>query len=86
MKKYFYDRVGGNLIVVNTDGSQVSVIEQMKNVRVFVSGEEAYMTAGHEDNDMQSAVKPRREKHEGGVRTCGNCGETGHNARGCPNK
>ncbi len=88
MKKYFLDPVNNNLIVADADTGQVSVIEAMKNVRVFVAGGSAYMTEGHEELDEHSSAPPpgkNRTSTGRGTRKCGNCGEVGHSKRTCPN-
>jgi hypothetical protein len=83
MKKYFLEPITGNLIIVDSNNGNTTVCPELKNVRVFTAGGSAFMTQGHEDNELQSAVTPKGKKSNG--RKCGNCGEVGHQARKCPN-
>ena len=63
MKKYFLEPITGNLIIVDTNNGNTTVCPELKNVRVFTTGGSAFMTQGHEDNDMQSAVKEKKNSN-----------------------
>jgi len=82
MKKYFLEPITHNLIVVDTNTGNAEVIPELKNVRIFRADGEAYMSQGHEDNDMQSSVRPPKAKGTG-KRRCSKCGTPGHIARHC---
>jgi Zinc knuckle len=85
MKKYYLEPITHNLVVVDTNNGNTEVVPELKNVRVFKSDGEAYMTQGHESNELQSSVREKGTTKRGGKRKCSNCGEPGHIARKCPN-
>jgi hypothetical protein len=84
MKKYFIEPITGNLIIVDGNNGNTEVVPELKNVRVFGANGTAFMTQGHEENDMQSSVAPGSVAGKA-PRKCGNCGEPGHQARHCEN-
>jgi hypothetical protein len=81
MKKYYLEPITGNLVIIDSNNGNTTVCPELKNVRVFTAGGSAFMTQGHEDNELQSSVK---EKKSNG-RKCGKCHEVGHIARHCSN-
>jgi|GEM_PF-5698515 len=83
MKKYYLEPITGNLVIIDSNNGNTTVCPELKNVRVFTAGGSAFMTQGHEDNELQSSV--REPKAKGSGRKCSKCGEVGHIARKCPN-
>lgn len=85
MKHYFLEPITNNLIIIDGNNGNATVCPELKNVRVFKSDGEAYMTQGLEDNELQSSVREPGTRKLGGQRKCGKCGEPGHQARHCQN-
>lgn len=80
MKHYFLEPITNNLVIIDGNNGNATVCPELKNVRVFKSDGEAYMTQGHESNDLHSSAKPSKTT---GTRKCGKCKEPGHIARHC---
>jgi Zinc knuckle len=85
MKRYFLELITNNLVIVDSNTGNAEIVPEIKNVRVFRAGGEAFMTQGHEDTAGHSSVREGGSNKSGGKRKCSKCGEPGHIARHCPN-
>lgn len=96
MKQYYYNPVGGDLIILDTDKQDIQIVERIEKVRVWVKGEVRLgdfdgPNGGETPEDTQDGPKRqytnhyvKRIKKEKGARICKKCGQPGHMQKTCP--
>ena len=89
MKQYYYNPIGGDLIILDTDKQDIQIVERIQKVRVWMKGEVRLgdfdgPNGGETPEDAQDGPKKKYTNHNFGrekkVRICKKCGKEGHRA------
>lgn len=92
MKQYYYNPVGGDLIIFDTERNDIQIVERIAKVKVWVAGEVRLgdfegPNRGETPEDAQDGPKRKytnhnvtRLKKEKAARICKKCGQSGHRA------
>jgi hypothetical protein len=82
MKQYYYNPVGGDLIILDTENQEIQIVERIEKVKVWVNGEVRLgdfegPNDGQRPEDAQDGPKKKYTNHNlpPKVRTCKKCGK-----------
>jgi hypothetical protein len=85
MKQYYYNPVGGDLIILDTEKQDIQIVERIEKVKVWVKGEVRLgdfdgPNSGETPEDTQDGPKRKYTNHymKRKPSTCKKCGKEGH--------
>lgn len=89
MKNYYYNQKTQDLLIFDTEGHEILVLERMTGIRVFTSSElkDPPPVSHDQDFNQEAPVKVYKKyvtKASKKTRKCKNCGKAGHRSDGCP--
>ena len=85
MKNYYFNPKTHDLLIFDTEGNEIVVLERMTGIRVFTSSElrDPAQVSRDLDFNQEPPVKGYKEQLKATKRKCVKCGKPGHRSDSC---